>query len=93
MSKRKEEERRILAELDEAVKAENEKGGEAQPKEAEKMRCPRCKSVMEKGVCPACGHKIYIPMDEGKRRRMKRIITVVCLVAFAIIFVVMKLSK
>ncbi len=92
---RREEERRILAELDEAVAAER---AEQAPEQGEKgeepvLHCRRCRTVMEKGVCPVCGYKTYQPMSEEKRKRVRNILTVVCLVGFAILFFALKLWK
>ncbi len=87
---KKAEEKRILAELDEAVQAEH--GEERTPSErGEKiMHCPRCKSVMQQGVCPTCGHKIYLPMSEEKRKKIKGIATIVCLAIFIVLFALIK---
>ena len=68
---RRAEERRIIAEMDSAMQAKKEEkpktvdfaSGEQTKvygKEApEILHCRRCRSVMEKGVCPECGYKIF----------------------------------
>ena len=48
----------------------------------EKLHCPRCKTVMEKGVCPTCGHRIYVPMDRAKQNKIKLISTCVLMAVF-----------
>ena len=48
---------------------------------------------MEHGVCPACGFKIYVPMDEEKRKKIKLITTVVAVAAFIVLFVVLQFKK
>lgn len=95
---RKEEEARILAEMDEAMQAQNaetqqtEEGGENAPapqEEKKRTHCPKCGNYMkDDGVCPACGHRIYVPMDEGKQKTARLIIGAVCIVAFLLIYFV-----
>ena len=50
------------------------------------VHCKRCKTVMEKGVCPVCGYKIYVPMTDEKRKKARLIVTCVCLVAFVVLY-------
>ncbi len=83
---KKEEERRILAELDEAVEKEQ---AETQP-QGEKLHCKRCKTLMENGVCPACGFKIYVGMSEEKRKKIRTAVTCVCLGVFLILLVILQ---
>ena len=64
-----------------------EKNGEKQ------LHCPRCKSVMEDGKCPTCGHYIYVPMDKEKRNKIRLIVGGVCIVGFVILFVLTQLKK
>ncbi len=95
---RKEEERRILAELDEAV--EKERAEEEPPKEErtgfydstqpKRLHCRRCNSVMENGACPTCGYKVYVPMDEKKRKKIRAVVTVVCLAVFLVLFLLLQ---
>ena len=53
----------------------------------EKLHCKRCKTLMENGVCPTCGFKVYIPMETEKRNKIKLVVTAVAMVIFAVIFV------
>ena len=92
---RKEEEARILAEMEEAMqaqaaeKAESADGEQdAKPQEEEKIHCSKCGNYMEKGVCPACGHRIYVPMDENTQKTTRLIVGAVCIVAFLLIYFV-----
>ena len=54
----------------------------------ERVHCKRCKTLMEGGVCPVCRYKIYQPMSEEKRRKIKGIITLAALVVLAVFLVV-----
>lgn len=108
---RRAEERRILAEMDEAMQEQSPKTEKTNvdkkatsPKTKktakkyddtmpETVHCKRCKTLMENGVCPACGFKIYVPMNEEKRNKIKLVLTVVALVVFAIVFVAMQYKK
>ncbi len=101
--KRREEEKRILAEMDEAMKEtqteestsveEREKQpkkykffGVLEDKTPEKIHCRKCKTLMENGVCPTCGHRVYVPMDEEKKKQVRWIVGGVCLALFLILF-------
>ena len=105
---RRAEERRILAEMDEAMQEQSvqkqETGEETAGKDVKTkkkqddsmpstLHCKRCKTVMENGVCPACGFKVYVPMDEEKRKKIKLALTVVGFVVFIIIFVALQFKK
>ncbi len=59
--------------------------GEVFPRE-QKLLCSRCKAETEKGVCPVCGYKTYIPMSEEKRKKIRGIVAAVLIVAFVAIF-------
>ena len=97
---KKAEEKRILAEFEQALQEERggtlaseEESGQASGKNSfyasadpERVHCKRCKTLMERGVCPACGYKIYQPMSEEKRKKIRSIVTV-ALVALAAILV------
>lgn len=106
MSKQKrEEEQRVLAQMDEAMKeekVETSKDGGAAPKKSkpsfngvqpEQIHCHRCRTLMENGVCPSCGFKTYVPMSEEKRKKIKTITTIIGFVVFIIIFVAIQISK
>ena len=100
--KRREEEEKLLAEMDEAMReieakkeegSAGEKGKTVLYGQPETVHCRRCKTVMEKGVCPSCGLKIYMPTDEGKRKKIRKIATVICLAVFVVILVVVQVTK
>ena len=59
----------------------------------ETVHCRRCKTVMENGVCPTCGFKIYVPMDEQKRKKIKAVGTAIGFAVFIVLFVVMQFMK
>ncbi len=76
---------------------QKEETGEKKPSfyasaDPKSVHCKRCKTLMEEGVCPVCGYKIYQPMSEEKRRKIKGIITAVAIVVFAV-FLVLGLMK
>ena len=88
---RKKKEAEMLQEFDDAL--EKERGEEGRMRTVgeretptESLHCKRCKTLMEKGVCPVCGYKIYMPMDEEKRKKIRFIVTGVCLVVFVVLF-------
>lgn len=78
---------------DESPNRKKKAKGKAQENKAQQIHCPRCKTVMKNGKCPTCGHYIYVPMDEKKRKKIRLIVGGVCLVAFAVLFVVLQLKK
>ena len=108
---RRAEERRILAEMDEAMQEQAEKKQKdaenvkttvkkAKPARAQDdgimpstLHCKHCKTLMENGVCPACGFKVYIPMDEEKRKKIKMALTVVGFVVFIVIFLIIQFKN
>ena len=59
----------------------------------EKIHCKRCKTLMENGVCPTCGFKVYIPMEKEKRNKIKLVITAVAMAVFVVMFVLMQFKK
>lgn len=89
---RREEEARILAEMEEAMQAQAEERAETEEKDAtqeeKKIHCAKCGNYMNNGVCPACGHRIYVPMDEDKQKTVRLIIGAVCIIAFLLIYFV-----
>ncbi len=111
---KKEEERRIIAELDaalleerEAAKEEDASVFDAQKEERtgkEKrsrasfyestqpkiLHCRRCRAEMKEGVCPVCGYKTYVGMSEEKRKKIRAIVTAVCIGVFLVLFLVIK---
>ncbi len=95
--RRKEEEARIIEEFDEALAQERgekgeKTGGEFIPEQQEVFHCKRCKTKMEKGVCPVCGYKMYQPMTEGERKKIRTALTVVCIGVFLVLFLILKLK-
>ena len=104
MSKQREEEHRVLAEMDKAMKEQKTQSASAplQPKgktsfydstQPTTMHCHRCKSLMENGVCPTCGFKTYVPMSEEKRKKIKTVTTAIGFVVFIVIFLIIQFSK
>ncbi len=58
------------------------------------FHCPRCKTLLqEDGRCPTCGYKMYIPMDEKKRNKIKLILTAVLMAIFVVLFVILQFRK
>jgi uncharacterized paraquat-inducible protein A len=68
-NERKEKEQEILAQMNEAL--EEQKAEETQKEEGMKIHCHKCGTLMENGKCPACGHTMYVPMDEKKQRTIR----------------------
>lgn len=98
----KKEEQKIIAQMQEAMeekkKAEeasaraheerlNERKRWYDSKVPETLHCRRCKSVMKDGVCPTCGFKMYVPMDKQKQQKIRLIAGGICLIIFAVLFV------
>jgi rubrerythrin len=59
----------------------------------EQIHCRRCKTLMENGVCPICGFKVYVPMSKEKQNKIKVIATAVAMAVFVVIFVIMQFVK
>lgn len=119
-AERRAEEERILAEMEEAMKSDEESGrtanGSEEPadpgnieREAdrtdgesayeygnegmpERFHCRKCGTLMENGVCPKCGYKMYVPMDEAKVRKIRLIVGVICVAAF-LVFMIVRSAK
>ncbi len=103
---RRERERRMIAEMDAAMwgkkpaheNTKSVKEEKPQTKETvrakkdggQKLHCPRCKTVMENGKCPTCGHYIYVPMDKEKRNKIRLIVGGVCIVGFVVLFILLQ---
>ena len=97
-----------LEEAERAERAENGGNGENVAKEenaptkpqpapqasqAPTYHCRRCKTVMQNGVCPTCGFKMYVPMDEKKLGKIKLVLTVVGMAIFVGIFIYLQMQK
>lgn len=102
---KKEEERRIIAEMESAMRETQAQknsppsDGQSKPRgrygkdpTPETLHCKRCKTVMENGVCPTCGYKIYVPMDEAKRKKIRFIAAGVCIAVFLVLFILLQLK-
>ncbi len=88
---RKKQEAEMLAEFEKELQKGRETDGQMRTvgqraTATETLHCKRCKSVMENGVCPLCGYKIYVPMTDEKRKKVRLIVTCVCLVAFVLLY-------
>lgn len=100
---RRAEEKRILAEMDKAMSEQNQGSNNTptgpSPTHAygkdvpERVHCKRCKTLMEKGVCPTCGFKIYMPMDENTRKKIRLGITIAAVVVFVALFILLQSKK
>ena len=110
---KKEEEKRLVAEFEEALAQERAKNSEGEEKEENKetqaerkggtsvyssiepetIHCRRCKTLMENGVCPTCGFKIYVPMSEEKRKKIKMVATAIGFAVFIAIFLIIQFTK
>ena len=104
---RRAEERKILVQMNEAMSEKQEKTPSEQSKKQqkkqqtrkyddtmpEKVHCKRCKTLMENGVCPVCGYRIYVPMAKEKRDKIRTIVAAVCMVAFIVLFVLLQAKK
>ena len=100
---KKEEEKRIIAVMEEAMREAKGESGEQQPEseekgrksvyatEPEKIHCRRCKTLMENGVCPTCGYKIYMPMNDKKRNKIRLIAAIVFVVVGVIVFAISRM--
>ena len=101
-AQKKEEEKKILAEMDAAMseKAKTEevapsnaapqKKGAFADKTPKVLHCRQCRTEMKEGVCPACGFRMYVPMDENKQKNIRFILGGICLVAFVVLLLLMK---
>ena len=110
---KREEERRILAEMEAAML---EQKGEETPAETDapkteeapkkrrwgqmddptpkKLHCRRCNTLLDdKGYCSTCGYKVYMPMDEKKRGKVKLILTIVFVVIFLGLFIGLQIKN
>ena len=93
---KKQEEKEILAQMEQAMAertsaptqpSEQKTGDEHMPKV---LHCKRCKTLMENGVCPLCGYRVYMTMDKKKRDKIRWIVTGVCVALFIVILLLTK---
>lgn len=100
------EEARIIAEMDAAMQeqaqTQNQTDEKQEPQKRrsffdsstpEQVHCKDCKTLMENGVCPACGFKIYVPMDSAKRDKIKLVTTIIGFAVFFVIFIILQFKK
>ena len=99
-----EQEKKILEEMDAAMaeqaeetSAQEQESGEQPQKQGiftdktpKVLHCRRCRSEMKDGVCPTCGFKMYVPMDEMKQKNIRLIVGGICLVGFVLLLLLMK---
>ena len=89
--KRKEEEKEILAQMDEAMKEEKtKKVGIFQDKTPNQIHCRKCNTLMENGKCPTCGHTVYVPMDEKKQQTIRWVLGGICFAVFIVVVILMQ---
>lgn len=91
---KQEEERRIIAEMEGALQGNKSNASKEQTENRayddtmpDKIHCKRCKTLMENGVCPTCGFRIYVPMDKKQRDKMKLTLAIVLMTAFVAVFI------
>ena len=62
--------------------------GIIEDKTPEKIHCRNCHTLMENGVCPTCGFKMYVPMDPKKQKMIRWISGGICVVIFIVLLIV-----
>ena len=62
--------------------------GVIEDKPPEKIHCRNCHTLMENGVCPTCGFKMYVPMDPQKQKIIRWVSGGICVVVFIILLIV-----
>lgn len=95
---KREKEKEILAQMDEAMQEETRETLAEKPKKIgffkdktpDEIHCHKCGTLMESGKCPNCGYTVYVPMDENKKKTVRWIVGGVCLVAFIILFAIIQ---
>ena len=100
-AEKKEEERKILEEMGEVMPKPKYTGGNKKKKHEneydetmpKKIHCKHCQTLMENGVCPKCGHTVYVPMSKKQRDKARLIIAAVVMVATVVLFVVLQFKK
>ena len=105
---RKEEEAQVLAQmnaalLEKGVKTEQKPMTKAEKRREkrnsgyddtmpEKIHCPRCKTLMEKGKCHNCGYYVYVPMNEKTRNKIRLILGGILIAGMVIAFMIYKIT-
>ena len=100
-AERKEEERKILEEMGEVMPKPKYTGGNKKKKHEneydetmpQKIHCKHCKTLMENGVCPQCGHTVYVPMSKKQRDKARLIMAIVLMAAAVVLFVVLQVKN
>ena len=85
-SERKEQEKEIMSQMNEAMEEQKTEQAETPKRNGVQQHCHRCKVLMENGRCPSCGQKVYTPMDEQKQKKIRWITTGIGLLVFLVIF-------
>ena len=94
-NKKREEEAEILAQMEEAIRKEtlpemessSKRVGIFKDKTPETWHCHKCGVMMENGKCPQCGHTVYVPMDDKKKKIIRWTIGGVCLAVALVVFI------
>jgi hypothetical protein len=61
--------------------------------ELKTIHCRRCRTLMENGVCPDCGFKMYVPMSDEQRKKIRKAGTIVGFIIFAVLYAILKLLQ
>ena len=85
-NERKEQEQEIMQQMNAAMQEAKPAQTETPKKDGVQQHCHRCKVLMENGKCPACGYSDYVPMDAKMQKKIRWILTGICLLGFLIIF-------
>jgi uncharacterized paraquat-inducible protein A len=100
-AEKREEERKILEEMSEVMPAPKYTGGNKKKKYTneydetmpKKIHCKHCQTLMENGVCPNCGHTVYVPMSKKKREKTRLIVAALLMVGAVILFVALQFKN
>ena len=89
-NKRREQEQEIMSQMSEALQEEKVETTEEPASEGMQVHCHKCRTLMVNGKCPACGHTIYMPMDEQKQKNIRWIAGGILFAIFLILLLVTK---
>lgn len=85
---KREEEQRIIREMEEALAPNGQTDSIPQDKTAstneQKRFCRRCRAEIFSEKCHVCGYKEYVPMDEKKQKKIRLIVGGVCIAVFIV---------